>query len=59
MKKKTTASIMRVVGATMAVGSAVAMMGATKFDTNQTIKKTMKKTAEKMTDIVDMVTSYM
>ena len=59
MKKKTSANVMRIMGATLAVGSAVAMMGATKFDSNSAVKKTMKKTADKMVDFVDMVVSYM
>ncbi len=58
MKKKTTANVMKVMGATLAVFSAAAMMGAVKTD-NSSVKKTMKKTADKVVDFVDTVASFM
>lgn len=57
MKKKTTANIMKAVGATFAVCSAAAIMGAAKNDTSA--KKTMKKTADKVIDFVDTIASFM
>lgn len=58
MNKKTTANVMRAMGATLAVCSAVAIMGASKSN-SCTAKKTMKKTADKVVDFVDTVTSFM
>ena len=57
MKKKT-ANTMRAVGAVMAVGSAIAIMGAAKSE-NTSAKKTMKKTADKVVGFVDTVASLM
>lgn len=58
MKKKTTANIMKAVGATFAVCSAAAMMGAAKSD-SASAKKTMRKTADKVVEFVDTVASFM
>ena len=58
MKKKTTANVMKAMGATLAVFSAAAMMGAMKTD-NSSARKTMKKTADKVVDFVDTMTSFM
>lgn len=58
MNKKTSANVMRAMGATLAVCSAVAIMGASKSN-SYTAKKTMKKTADKVVDFVDTVTSFM
>lgn len=58
MKKKTTANIMKAVGATFAVCSAAAMMGAAKSDSTSA-KKTMKKTADKVVEFVDTIASFM
>lgn len=58
MNKKTSANVMRAMGATLAVCSAVAIMGASKSN-SCTAKKTMKKTADKVADFVDTVTSFM
>lgn len=57
MKKKT-ANTMRALGATFAVCSAVAIMGAAKTE-NMSAKKTMKKTADKVVGFVDTVASLM
>lgn len=57
MKKKT-ANTMRAVGAVMAVGSAIAIMGAAKSE-NMSAKKTIKKTADKVVGFVDTVASLM
>lgn len=57
MSKKTQ-NMMKVMGGALAVCSAVAMMGATKSNSNQ-MKKTMKKTADKVVDFVDTVASFM
>ncbi|MCM1114852.1 MAG: hypothetical protein NC397_05075 [Clostridium sp.] len=57
MKKKT-ANTMKAIGATLAVCSAVAMMGAAKSDSTSA-KKTMKKTADKVVSFVDTVASFM
>ncbi len=58
MSKKTTANLMKAMGATLAVCSAVAIMGSTKTGSSQA-KKTMKKTAGKVADFVDTVASFM
>lgn len=58
MSKKTTANMMKAMGATLAVCSAVAMMGASKNSSNSA-KKAMKKTADKVVDFVDTVASFM
>ncbi|MDE5974027.1 MAG: hypothetical protein K2J41_00815 [Eubacterium sp.] len=57
MKKKT-ANTMRALGATLAVCSAAAIIGASKTD-NMSAKKTMKKTADKVVGFVDTVASLM
>lgn len=58
MNKKTTANMMKAMGATLAVCSAVAIMGATKTGSNSA-KKTMKKTVDKVANFVDSVASFM
>ncbi len=58
MNKKTTANMMKAMGATLAVCSAVAIMGATKTSSNSA-KKTMKKTVDKVANFVDSVASFM
>lgn len=57
MKKKT-ANTMKVLGATLAVCSAAAMMSAAKSD-NMSAKKTVKKTADKVVTFVDTIASMM
>ncbi|MGN1124440.1 MAG: hypothetical protein ACI4RR_08865 [Eubacterium sp.] len=58
MNKKKTANMMRIMGATFAVCSAAALMGSTKTS-NYSAKKTMKKTADKVSEFVDTVASFM
>ena len=58
MTKKTTSNVMKAMGATLAVCSAVAIMGASKTNSS-TAKKTMKKTVGKVADFVDSVASFM
>lgn len=57
MKKKT-ANTMRAIGATLAVCSAAAIIGASKTD-HMSAKKTIKKTADKVVGFVDTVASLM
>ncbi len=54
---KKTAKVMKTVGATLAVASAVAMVGGAKGDTST--KKMMKKTVQKVSDFVDTVSAIM
>ncbi len=58
MNKKKTANMMKIMGATFAVCSAAALMGSTRTG-NTSAKKTMKKAADKMNEIVDTVASFM
>jgi len=58
MKINTTKNIMKGIGATLAVCSAVTMMASAKSG-GTSAKKTMKKTVNKMADIVDAVSSFM
>lgn len=58
MTKKSSSNVMKVMGATLAVCSAVAIMGSTKSN-SCTAKKTMKKTVDKVADFVDSVASFM
>lgn len=55
---KKTANIMKVMGATIAVCSAAAMLTSSK-STSSNMKKTMKKTADKVVGFVDTMTSMM
>lgn len=56
MSKKTS-RMMKTVGATLAIASAVAMVGGAKNDTST--KKMMKKTMQKVSDFVDTVSAVM
>ncbi|HCK42885.1 MAG TPA: hypothetical protein DHW16_00545 [Ruminococcaceae bacterium] len=56
MKMNTQRNVMKCIGATLAVCSAIAMVGGTK---SCSAKKTIKKTVNKMADIVDSVTAFM
>lgn len=58
MSKKSATNVMRIMGATLAVCSAMAIVGSSKTG-NCTAKKTMKNAMNKMSDIVDTVTSFM
>lgn len=57
MKRKTT-NAMKIMGTTLAVCSAAMLMGTTMSGNNST-KKTMKKTAQKVTEFVDTVSALM
>ena len=57
MSKKTS-NIMKVMGATIAVCSAAAMLTSSK-SSNANMKKSMKKTADKVVGFVDTVASMM
>ena len=58
MNKRNTKTMLKAMGATFAVCSAAAMMGASKSGT-MSAKKTMKKTAQKVTDFVDTLSAFM
>lgn len=58
MSAKTTRVLMKCVGATLAVCSAVAMVGGCQSNSNSA-KKTMKKTANKFADIIDTVSDML
>lgn len=55
MKQKT---MLKMVGATLAVCSAVTMMQGGKIGSG-TAKKAVKKTADRVADIVDTITAFM
>lgn len=56
MSCKTSKTVMKCVGATLAICSAMAVMGGCKATSSSSAKKSMKKTVNKLADIVDMVT---
>ena len=58
MKTATSKMIMKGVGATLAVCSALAMASATK-PSSMMAKKAVKKTANKVADVVDSISSFM
>ena len=58
MNKKDTSNMMKIMGATLAVCSAAAIMGGMKSN-SFSAKKTMKKAGEKVVDFVDTVASFM
>lgn len=58
MSKKTSTNMMKIMGATLAVCSAAAIMGGMKTS-NSSAKKTMKKAGEKVVEFVDTVASFM
>ena len=57
MSKKTSTNMMKIMGATLAVCSAAAIMGGMKTS-NSSAKKTMKKAGEKVVEFVDTVASF-
>ena len=60
MKMNTTKNIMKGIGGVLAVCSAVSMVaGSRKMDMSSSTKHTIKKTANKITDVIDAVTSFM
>ena len=58
MSKKTSTNMMKIMGVTLAVCSAAAIMGGMKSN-SFSAKKTMKKAGEKVVDFVDTVASFM
>lgn len=60
MSNKKSMIIMKCVGGTLAICSALAMVGGTKSATmSGSTKKIMKKTVNKMSDIVDAISTFM
>lgn len=57
--KKMTQNTMKIMGATMAVAGAAALMGSAKGSSSKQIKKTMQKTADKVVGFVDTISSMM
>lgn len=58
MSKKTSTNMMKIMGVTLAVCSAAAIMGGMKTS-NSSAKKTMKKAGEKVVEFADTVASFM
>ena len=58
MTKKTSANVMKIMGATLAVCSAAALVSSTKSN-SMNAKKAVKKTADKVVQFVDTVASFM
>jgi hypothetical protein len=58
MKVNTSKNIMKGVGATLAVCSALAMVSSAK-PASMATKKAVKKTASKLSDIVDSISAFM
>lgn len=58
MKMSTTKTMMKCVGATLAVCSAMTMLEGYKMNTG-TAKKAVKKTANRVVDIVDTIATFM
>lgn len=58
MSKKTSANVMKIMGATLAVCSAAALVSSTKSN-SMNAKKAVKKTADRVVDFVDTVASFM
>lgn len=50
--------MMKIVGATLAVCSAMTMLQGSKMSSN-TAKKAVKKTADKVANVVDMMSAFM
>ncbi|MBQ9517155.1 MAG: hypothetical protein IJR60_03685 [Eubacterium sp.] len=60
MKINTTKNIMKGIGATLAVCSAITMMASSnKMNAASSTKHTIKKTANKITNVIDAVASFM
>lgn len=59
MKINTSKNIMKGVGATLAVCSALAMVSSGKGAATGTTKKAVKKTANKVADMVSTITAFM
>lgn len=58
MKIGSTKNVMKVVGATLAVCSAMTMLQGSKMS-NSSVKKAVKKTANKVANVVDMMSAFM
>lgn len=58
MKTNTSKNIMRGVGATLAVCSALAMVSSTK-GAGMNTKKAVKKTADKVADVISAMSTFM
>lgn len=58
MKISTTKNMMKIVGATLAVCSAMTMFEGSKLSSSAA-KKAVKKTANRVADIVDTVSTFM
>lgn len=58
MNAKTTKTVMKCIGAAMGVGSAAMMMASAKGGSMST-KKAIKKTANKIANVVDTVSAFM
>ena len=58
MKSKTQKNMLKAMGATLAVCSAVAMISSSKSN-GEMAKKAMKKTADKVMDFVDTISTFM
>lgn len=58
MKISTTKMMMKAVGTTLAVCSAITMLEGTKMNSNNA-KKVVKKTANRVADIVDTISAIM
>ncbi|MBQ7203357.1 MAG: hypothetical protein IJS03_04985 [Eubacterium sp.] len=59
MKMNTAKNVLKGVGGVLAVCSALTMAAGTKSMSATATKKTIKKTASKIADVVDTVTSFM
>jgi hypothetical protein len=57
MKMNTSKNVMKCVGATLAICSAVTMMNSVK--SSSSAKKTIKKTAGKVVDMIDTINTFM
>lgn len=58
MSKKTSANVMKIMGASLAICSAAALVSSTKSN-SMNAKKAVKKTADRVVDFVDTVASFM
>lgn len=58
MRMSTKKTVMKCIGATLALGSAMTMIQGTRMSSAMA-KKAVKKTADKVVDIVDTVSAFM
>lgn len=59
MSCKMSKTMMKCVGITLAVCSAMAMAGGCKATPSSSVKKSMKKTVNKFADVVDMISDML